>query len=242
MGVKILMYLGLAKLVLYSFQGLFLQQGVDENSPPEVVITKPVKNTSLPWNSIVPYSIHVNDREDGNSEYDEILGGQVLLLVNYFPTSSDAKDYLEKGLDRMPDPLIRMSKSTCLICHTSKAKLIGPSFDLISERYSGNPSQVDALAQKVISGSKGTWGELIMPPHPDLEIGQVKKMVNWILENGANSNQSFYTGTEGVFRTGERPIGQAGVYVLTASYTDHGREGVPQSNKQGKHSLEFKPN
>ena len=242
MFFNVFIFLGFTNLILFCPQGVFLLRGNEENSPPKVVITKPVATTRLPWNSIVPYSIHVNDREDGNSEYDEIPRGQVLLLVNYFPKAIEVKTYLDQGRDKMPEPLVQMSKSTCLICHTSKAKLIGPSFDLIAGRYNGkDPGQVDALAQKIISGSKGTWGELIMPPHPDLEIGQVKKMVSWILEHGANPNQSFYTGTEGAFRTVEKTVGEAGIYILTASYTDHGLNNLPNSSVQGRHTIAISP-
>ncbi len=231
-------YTGFAYLALFNFHGTFLPERLSGNNPPKVVITKPVK---LNWNSIVPFSIRVNDPEDGNSEYDEISTKEVLLMVNFLPNPSDAKKYLDQGLDKIPEPLMQMSKSTCLICHASKSILIGPSFDLIANRYQRNPGQVDALAQKVITGSQGTWGELIMPPHPDVKIEEMRKIIGWILDNGANPNQSFYVGTEGAFQTREKPKEQGGVYILTGGYTDHGIKIVPNSNMQGKHTLVLTP-
>ena len=238
---KIFLYVGLTNLIFYSFQSEILQESIDENMPPKVLIIKPVEKSRLPWNSIVPYSIHVNDPEDGNSEYDEITNNEVLLMVNYFPNPSDAKKYMRQGIDMIPEPLIEMSKSTCFICHTSKAKLIGPSFEEIAKRYSEDPNIAEILTEKVISGSgsTGNWGEIIMPPHPDMEIEQLKKIINWILKNGANPDQTFYSGLEGAFRTKEKPIGEVGIYVLTASYTDHGLNDVPKSNKQNNHTVEF---
>lgn len=243
MLLKIFTYVAFTNLIVYCFQGVFLQQLNVENKLPKVVITKPLESARLPWDSFVPYSIHVNDPEDGNSEYEEITSREVLLMVNYFPKSSDAQKYLSQGIDKMPDPLIQMSKSTCFICHASKAKLIGPSFELIANRYSEDPNIAETLTKKVISGSgsTGIWGEMKMPPHPDLEIEELRKMISWILKNGANPNQTFYIGTEGAFRTKKKPVGEAGVYVLTASYTDHGMTDLPTSNRQGNHTMAFVP-
>jgi len=238
---NIFTYVGILELMLLSFNGFFFQKGVADNRPPKVLITKPTESSKISWNSMVPYSIHVNDPEDGNSEYDEIAANQVLLMVNYFSKPDDADKFLSQGNMKMPEPLSQMSKSTCLLCHASKAKLIGPSFDLIAERYNKNPAVIETLTTKVISGSTGSWGELIMPTHPDLKVQQVRKFISWILENGSNPYQTFYLGTEGVFRTVAKPNGEAGLYALTASYADNGIMGVPNSNKQGEQTVTFKP-
>lgn len=241
MMVKFLMYTGIVKLILYCYQTGFIPQSTDENKPPKVVITKPVENARLQWNSIVPYSIYVNDPEDGNSEYDEISSREVLLMVNYLPDPTDADKYLNQGIDKIPEPLIQMGKSTCFNCHASKAKMFGPSFELIATRYGDNPSEIEALMENVTSGSTGTWGDLKMPPHPDLDNEQLRKIISWILENGANPNKTFYVGTEGIFRTIEKPAGKAGVYVLTASYSDHGINDMPTTSRQGNHTVVLKP-
>ena len=241
MMLKIFFYIGIVKLLLYSLPGNHLLPRNYENKSPEVVITKPAANTGLPWNAIVPYSIYVNDPEDGNSEYDEILGQEVLLMVNYVPNTAESEELSTQGKYTIPEPLDLMSKSTCLICHASKATLIGPSFDRIARRYGGYTEVIDVLTEKVISGSTGTWGELKMPPHPDVEIEQLRTMINWMLKHGANPDQTFYTGIEGAFRTKEKPADEAGTYVLTAGYTDHGKLDRPDSARKGSHTVVFIP-
>ena len=68
-----------------------------------------------------------------------------------------------------------------------------------------------------------------MPPHPDLKIEQVKEIVRWILKNNDDPDQNYIAGIEGAFRDKERPSGDPeGVYILTASYTDHGIMETPQ--------------
>lgn len=238
---KFFLYAGFALLILMSFKGIFPYKNNAENKAPKVIITKPAANSTLPWSTMVPYSIHVDDPEDGNTEYDEIAINQVILMVNYFQKSEDADKYLSQSKGKMPEPLMQMSKSTCLLCHASKAKLIGPSFDLIADRYDANPAVIEALTNKVISGSTGTWGELIMPTHPDLEVEKMKKFIRWILENGSNPYQTFYLGTEGIFQTIVKPSGEAGVYTLTASYLDNGVPDGLNSNKQGDQTLKYNP-
>ena len=67
----------------------------------------------------------------------------------------------------------------CLSCHKMDAKLVGPSYQDIAEKYTAGDK--DALAQKIIEGSKGVWGDIPMTPHPGLEKESAKKMVAYIL-------------------------------------------------------------
>ena len=107
--------------------------------------------------------------------------------------------------------------------------MIGPSFDLVAQRYRGQASALDSLTKKIINGSTGTWGDLKMPPHPDLKIEQVKEIVRWILKNNDDPYQNYIVGIEGAFRTKERPAGYPkGVYILTANFIDHGIMETPQ--------------
>jgi cytochrome c len=219
---KFVLPIGLTALTLYCSTTVHSQQ--PKNNPPEVVITTPPKNGRFKWDSIVPYAIHVADLEDGNSEYNEISTNEVLLIVRYLADSSQVKKYILEISGASQEPLIAMSTSTCLNCHASKNKLIGPSFELIAQRYPYNSATLESLAKKVMNGSTGIWGDAKMPPHPDLKFDQVREAVGWILTNGANPDQQFMTGTEGALRTKARPNGEAAkaVYVLTAIYADHG--------------------
>jgi cytochrome c len=216
------------------------QQKAVENSPPKVTIITPSTNNKLHWNSIVPYSIRVSDAEDGNSEYNEISNNEVLLFIRYLPDSTQVKKYL---LDRSKVnllPLQWMSTATCFTCHAARTKLIGPSFDLVAQRYRGQSGVVDSLAKKIINGSTGTWGDLKMPPHPDLKIEQVKEIVRWILKINDDPDQNYLAGTEGSFRTKEKPKDPKGVYVLTASYSDHGTKETRQESRVGQQSVVLK--
>ena len=260
MQFKILLSIGFIELVLHCFTAAF-SQGT-ENSAPKVTITSPAQHSAFQWNSIVPYAIRVSDKEDGNSEYNEIPANEVLLMVAYLPDSTHVKKYLSDRSKTDREVLLWMGTSTCFNCHAAKAKLIGPSFEQIAQRYTNNSTTVDSLAKKIITGSSGTWGDLKnlkMPPHPDLKIDQVREIVRWILKNSLDPDQSYFVGIEGAFRTKEKPTREPGkgIYILTASYTDHGMKGpggpsdqviragpsdriIRAGSKQGQHTIVLK--
>ena len=72
-----------------------------------------------------------------------------------------------------------MKKSDCFTCHKTDAKLVGPSFKEIAAKYKA--TDVDSLADKVIKGGAGVWGQIPMTAHPALKKEDVKKMIEWIL-------------------------------------------------------------
>jgi cytochrome c len=215
-----------------------------ENYPPKVTITTSFNNR-FQWNALVHYTISVSDKEDGTSEYDEISKGEVILKVVFLRDSSKVKKYLTGKInnsDIESAGLSLIKKSACFTCHAAKNKLIGPSLQLIAKRYSNNATTIETLAKKVMKGSTGIWGNIPMPPHPDLKTGQAREMIRWILKNNTNPDVTYFTGIEGTFRTIQKPEKDAGkgVYILTASYTDHGLKGLPQSGKRGQQTIILK--
>lgn len=211
---------------------------VQGNAAPVVEITVPATRERIHWNTIVRYNIKVTDKEDGSSDYNEIEAKEVFLRVVYLADSSLANAFLSKK-KTLPDPngLALIKSSGCFNCHSVKGKLIGPSFEAISKRYAAK-TPIDMLANKVIKGSRSVWGTIEMPPHPDLEKNNAAEIIRWIIRNGADPNIDYLPGLEGAFHTRQKPAINSGkgVYLLTASYTDHGIAGVAQK-KQGSNSI-----
>lgn len=67
----------------------------------------------------------------------------------------------------------------CLTCHKVDAKLVGPSYQEVANKYTS--ADVDMLATKIIEGGKGVWGEIPMTPHAGMSPDNAKKMVEYIL-------------------------------------------------------------
>ncbi|AZB32378.1 MULTISPECIES: c-type cytochrome [Chryseobacterium] len=67
----------------------------------------------------------------------------------------------------------------CLSCHKVDSKLVGPAYQDVAAKYT--EADIDHLAQKVIDGGKGVWGDIPMTPHAGLSKENAQKMVKYIL-------------------------------------------------------------
>jgi len=212
-----------------------------ENAAPVVRITLPTANAKFQWNTMVNYTISVNDKEDGNTEYDEIAPHEMLLQVLFLPDSTQLQAYRSERSKTEPEPeaLLAITTLPCFNCHTANDKLIGPSFQHIAAKYTYSAAVEDALSKKIISGSLGTWGDIPMPPHPDVPVAQAKEIARWILKSNKDTDHFYLAGPAGAFKTKLKPVKDAGkgVYLLRVSYTDHGAKDNPQLRKRGQHTL-----
>ncbi|ATN04791.1 hypothetical protein CRN76_04920 [Chryseobacterium indologenes] len=67
----------------------------------------------------------------------------------------------------------------CLACHKIDSKLIGPSYQDVASKYT--KADIERLAQKIIEGGKGNWGDIPMTPHEGLSKDDAQQMVKYIL-------------------------------------------------------------
>jgi cytochrome c len=74
-----------------------------------------------------------------------------------------------------------ISKSDCMACHKADQRLVGPGYNEIAAKYPSNAANIQKLADKIISGGSGNWGEIPMTPHPTVSNDDAKKMVKYIL-------------------------------------------------------------
>ena len=67
----------------------------------------------------------------------------------------------------------------CLTCHKVDARLVGPSYQEVADKYTDG--DIDMLATKIIEGGKGVWGEIPMTPHAGMSKENAKNMVEYIM-------------------------------------------------------------
>ena len=89
-------------------------------------------------------------------------------------------EHLALRLDRLADQALATAKN-CMACHAVDKKLVGPAYKDVAAKYAGQKDAVDKLAQKVIKGSVGTWGQIPMPANTQVSDDQAKKLVAWVL-------------------------------------------------------------
>jgi cytochrome c len=74
-----------------------------------------------------------------------------------------------------------LQKSGCVACHATDKKLVGPSYKDIAAKYGSDKDALDKLAKKVKAGGAGVWGQIAMPPHPQLADADLQAMVKYVL-------------------------------------------------------------
>lgn len=99
-------------------------------------------------------------------------------------TGSSAENRPAVDVSQTPEyknGLALVGKSDCLGCHKVSEKLVGPPYQEVADRYAGKPGIEDSLANKIIHGGTGNWGQAIMTAHPNLSHEDAVTMVKYIL-------------------------------------------------------------
>ena len=176
-------------------------------------VTKGNKSFFFP-NEPIEYQVKVNDKEDGSLENGKISPNQVAVNLDYMP---DTFDPIEIAANyRTTDASVRfntgyklISASDCKSCHIVDKKSVGPSYRDIAQKYKSDAGAVEKLAQKVIAGGGGVWGDHAMSAHPQISTNDAAAMVKYILSLGEKPLQAQSFSTKGS-HTPNVPQGQNG--------------------------------
>ncbi|PZR39499.1 MAG: cytochrome C [Azospira oryzae] len=71
--------------------------------------------------------------------------------------------------------------SDCKTCHHPTNKIIGPAHTEVAKKYEFTAANVKMLADKIIKGGSGNWGEIPMTAHPDISEADAEKMARYVL-------------------------------------------------------------
>jgi cytochrome c len=74
-----------------------------------------------------------------------------------------------------------MKKYGCVACHQVAVKVVGPAYNDVAAKYKGNAKAPAMLFDKVKKGGAGVWGEVPMPPNPQVPDADLKALVNAVL-------------------------------------------------------------
>ncbi|OMP81294.1 MULTISPECIES: c-type cytochrome [unclassified Chitinophaga] len=74
-----------------------------------------------------------------------------------------------------------IAQSDCLTCHKVDMKVVGPAYKEVAAKYEASEANIEMLADKIISGGSGHWGEIPMQAHPNVSKDDAKEMVKYIL-------------------------------------------------------------
>lgn len=71
--------------------------------------------------------------------------------------------------------------SDCKTCHHPVNKIIGPAHGDVAKKYDFTEANVKMLADKIIKGGTGVWGQIPMSAHADISQGDAEKMARYVL-------------------------------------------------------------
>jgi cytochrome c len=115
----------------------------------------------------------------------------------------------------------------CKTCHKVSEKSIGPSFTEVSSRYQNDPKMISDLAEKVIKGGSGKWGNVVMPAHPSLKEEDIKQIIGWI-QTMSREDKTIKSlpATGSLEPTLHKPLMDKGILTISASYTNKGGDHI----------------
>lgn len=192
------------------------------NTPPDVRIETQA-NKSFYWdNSIFDYKVLVKDKEE------EVDSNRVNISFGFIPFGKDAATVLSGNQNLSNIKYLKgkqlISTLDCKSCHSLDQKSVGPTYLQIATRYSSLKEVDRSLAKKIIEGGGGVWGERAMTAHPEVSMHEAEQMVAYILSLAAQKGS---LPLEDVLTLQEhKGQGLEGAYLLSASYTDQGANGI----------------
>lgn len=200
------------------------------NTPPDVAIQlKGNQNFYFPGKPI-EYEVVATDPEDGAIDPEQIALSVDYLEMGYDMTSIAQGHMALSELKSGHPGQVLISQSDCVSCHKIDGISVGPSYKSISEKYSKDRRNlrrnVNYLADKIIKGGGGVWGETAMAAHPDIKPKDAAQMAQYIMSLAQESKDVELpaSGTHVLqVPEGKKPGGK---FVLIASYTDKGANGI----------------
>lgn len=203
------------------------------NEPPKVDIALLSGNQTFFFpDSELQYQIVVSDHEDGSIENGDIQAEAVSVNFDYAPEGFDLIEIAQNH--KSSDDWVVLSKgksligeSDCLSCHREDVRSIGPSYLEVAEKYKNDPQARVFLAERIIKGNVGVWGEHAMSAHPNLSQEDAQTMVDYIMSLDEKKQEQKMVPLSGTFTTAipTNENGKGG-YLLRAAYTDRGNKGV----------------
>ena len=80
----------------------------------------------------------------------------------------------------MADLALATAKN-CMACHAVDKKVVGPAYKEVAAKYAGQKDAADKLAEKIMKGSSGVWGQVPMPANTQVNEAEAKKLAAWVL-------------------------------------------------------------
>ncbi|MFG6448090.1 c-type cytochrome [Roseateles sp. BYS180W] len=72
-------------------------------------------------------------------------------------------------------------KKNCMACHAVDKKVVGPAYKDVAAKYAKDKDAVKKLAEKIVKGGAGAWGQIPMPANPQVSAAEAETLAKWVL-------------------------------------------------------------
>lgn len=188
-------------------------------------------------NQSFEYEVKVADKEDGSLADGRISAEEVSVRIDYLEEGFDKVEIVQGHLSA--DATTKFAKgrklidqSDCKSCHLENKKSIGPSYVQVAEKYKTDDKATDYLAEKIIKGGSGVWGNVAMAAHPQMSKNDASDIARYIL-NISNEEHVESLPPNGSYTPRiAKGISDKGVLIIRAAYTDKGANGVQSATSE----------
>ncbi|MEO6894713.1 MAG: ThuA domain-containing protein [Ginsengibacter sp.] len=193
------------------------------NAAPTVQVNIEGNKTFFFPGTPVKYNVAIEDKDDSSVD-----AGNLMVTADY----SDQKDKAGNPqggqlLERQMAGKTLMLSLDCKGCHKVDSKSVGPAFINVSQRYQKDSKATAVLAEKIINGGSGNWGQVAMAAHPELKESDAKQIVSWILSLANEDQKANSLPQKGsVNPTMNKPAKDNGIFTIYAAYTDKGGNDI----------------
>jgi cytochrome c len=102
-----------------------------------------------------------------------------IVMMKFMMTAASAALLVLSGAASADQALAQ--KNACMSCHGVDKKIVGPAFKEVAKKYEGDAAAREMLIAKVKTGGKGVWGQIPMPPSPQVKPEDAGKIIDWVL-------------------------------------------------------------
>jgi cytochrome c len=193
------------------------------NETPEVTLQIKGNKTFYFPGQPVEYNVLIEDKDDTAKVKDL---ADLLITANYVEGSDKAAAKGHQVLSEAVMGKNLMLSLDCKACHKVAEPSIGPSFTDVALKYEKERGASQYLADKIIKGGSGVWGEVAMAAHPDLKESDAKLIVGWVRSLAGTNKVKSLPVSGSLNASLDKPVIDKGVLTISATYTDKGGNNI----------------
>jgi len=169
--------------------GMWPGRSLGNGGRPDVQGTACMKDCAAPAKVASSLPEHARDAHGNLAEQQRLVGAQrgmdttratpsLAVPAAAVATTAAARPAAASG---GAAALALAKKHNCLACHGVGNKIVGPALNDVARKYTGRADAADYLAQRILGGGSGVWGNIPMPAQT-LPQADAQAIAQWLAQ------------------------------------------------------------